>query len=52
MNWYNIPPGRLVGDLKEAIKEAILEGIIPNEKEAAVALLAKLTAEKGIFIQK
>jgi tRNA nucleotidyltransferase/poly(A) polymerase len=52
MNWYNIPPGRLVGDLKEAIKEAILEGIIPNEKESAIALLTKLTTEKGIFVQK
>ena len=32
---FNLAPGREIGILKERVKEAILEGNIPNEKEAA-----------------
>ena len=46
MNHFNLRPCKEIGLIKEAIKEAILEGEIPNEYEAAFALMIK----KGIDI--
>ena len=45
---YKIPPGRIIGEIKERIKEAILEGEIRNDREEALALLRKIAAEKGL----
>lgn len=45
---FNIPPGRIIGEIKEQIKEAILEGEIKNDREEALALLRKIAHEKGL----
>ena len=45
---FNLKPSREIGILKEAIKEAILEGIIPNNAEAARAYMLKKGKEMGL----
>lgn len=45
---FNIPPGRVIGEIKERIKEAILEGEIRNNREEALQLLHKIAKEKGL----
>jgi poly(A) polymerase len=45
---FNLPPSRMIGDLKDRIKEAILEGEISNNREEALELLRKVAQEKGL----
>jgi tRNA nucleotidyltransferase (CCA-adding enzyme) len=45
---FNLQPSREIGVLKEAVKEAILEGEIPNEYQAAYDFVLKKGAKLGL----
>jgi poly(A) polymerase len=48
MQIYGIPPSNVIGEIKEKIKDAILDGEIPNEFDAAYAMMERLAAERGL----
>lgn len=48
MAMFGLEPCSLVGELKNAVKDAILDGIIPNDHDAAVTYIRQLAKEKGL----
>jgi len=48
MRVFNLKPSKEVGILKEKIKDAILDGKIPNEYKSAFELLLKEGAKMGL----
>lgn len=48
MDIFNLKPSREIGVLKEAVKEAILEGEIPNEYQAAYDFVLKRAEKMGL----
>ena len=51
MEAFGIGPCREIGDIKTAIKDAILDGDIENEREQAYGLMLKLGKEKGLVLK-
>jgi len=50
MATFNLRPSREIGIIKDAIKEAILEGEIPNEYKAAYEYMVKKGRDLGLKV--
>lgn len=52
MRTYNLPPCGIIGEIKEVIKNAILDGVIPNDYDAAYNLMEQEAERRGITKQE
>ncbi len=48
MSTYDLSPCSIIGEIKDRIKNAILDGEIPNEYDAAYAMMQRLAEEFGL----
>ena len=48
MRVFNLEPCREIGSLKSSIKDAILDGVIPNEHDAAFEYMLKKAQAMGL----
>ncbi|MEI9921832.1 MAG: HD domain-containing protein [Bacteroidota bacterium] len=48
IKWLSLTPGPIVGEIKEQIKDAILDGVIRNDREEAIQYMIQVAHEKGI----
>ena len=48
MELFNLKPSKEVGELKQFLKDAVLDGIVENERTALMALLMNKAKEMGI----
>ena len=48
MKTYNLRPSSVIGEIKEIIKNAILDGVIPNDYDVAYRLMEEEAAKRGI----
>jgi putative nucleotidyltransferase with HDIG domain len=48
MKEFGLPPSRMVGEIKNAVREAILDGDIPNDFNAAFDYMKKVAQDLGV----
>jgi hypothetical protein len=49
MEMFNLKPSREVGELKQYLKDAVLDGIVQNEREPLMQLLNNKAKEMGLL---
>jgi poly(A) polymerase len=49
MSYFKLEPSKLVGDIKTAIRDAMLDGVIPTTKEAGLQYMHNLGLQKGLI---
>ena len=47
---FNLKPSKQIGEIKDAIKDAIIEGLIPNKRNAAIKFMKEKAAEFGLTL--
>ena len=52
MEAFGIPPSHVICEIKEIIKNSILDGKIPNDREAAWRLMVELAHERGLELKR
>ena len=52
MEMFNLRPSAEVGELKQCLKQAVLDNVVPNEREPLMKLLEKKAAEMGLERKK
>jgi poly(A) polymerase len=50
IKWLGLTPGRIVGEIKEQIKDAILDGVIHNDREEAIRFMIQVAQKRGINV--
>ncbi|UFH53653.1 CCA tRNA nucleotidyltransferase [Spirosoma sp. KNUC1025] len=48
METFGLPPSKVVGEIKSVLREAILDGIVPNSLDAAYPLLVEEGRKRGL----
>ena len=51
INIFALKPSKIIGELKDAVKEAILDGKIKNDRVEAYHFLVELAREKGVSVK-
>ena len=52
MEMFGLPPSKPVGILKDSLKNAMLDGVIPNTREAALSFIVEKARELGLEQKK
>ena len=52
MSTFNIGPCKLIGEIKESVKDAIFDGIIPNDTKSSIKFMEQKGFELGLTITK